>query len=247
MKIDNNESGFLPVLLIAIGAVLVGGTATGVAANSARPGDMLYPVDQALESVQSTLTFGTEGKANMHARMAQERLGELNSLANGNASAENLDQAARNYGEEIEKAYEEAGKISDSQKQEEKMAELAEDTMLQKDEVLGIMDGSGDEAKLALQNAVQASEQTYEKSMNQLSEQKQYEVQNKIEQQVKNMGEEDMLKIKQSTSSGSPTENGNSEDAGNSDAGNSGSENQNSDAGSQPADTGGSSSGSGQN
>jgi len=42
------------------------------------------------------------------------------------------------------------------------------------------------------------------------------------------MGEEDMLKIKQSTSSDSPTENGNSEVASNPDSGNSSTENSNS-------------------
>lgn len=234
MKIDNNQSGFLPVVLIALGAVLVGGTATGIASNSARPGDLLYPVDQALESVQGALTFGDEAQANMHAKLAQERLGELNSLANGNASAENLDQAARNYGEESEKAVEKAEQIDDSAKKEDVLAQLAEDSMMQKDEVLGVMDKAGDEAGDALQKAVQTSEQNYEKTMNQLTEQKQNEVQNRIEQQVKNMGEEDMLKIKQNTSSGSPDGNGNSEDAGNPDSGSSGSE----DAGNQPVDTG---------
>lgn len=247
MNIDNNQSGILPVLLIVIGAVLVGGTATGVASNSARPGDLLYPLDQALESVQTTLTFGDEAQAKMYTKLAQERLGELNSLVNGNATADKLDQAVRNYSEDTGKALDKAGQIGDSAKAEEVLAQLAEDSMLQKDEVLGIMDVAGDEAKNALGDVVQKMEGNYEQSMNQLSEQKRNEVQNKIQQQVKNMGEEDMLKIQQSTSSGSPDGNGNSEDAGNPDSGSSASGNAN--TGNQPVDTGSNSSsgGSGQN
>lgn len=241
MKIDKNQNGIIPIALIVVGAVLVGGTATGLASNSARPGDLLYPMDQALEGVQSTLTFGDEAQAKMYAKLAQERMGEVNSLVNGNASADNLDQAVRNYSEDAGKAVEKAEQIDDSVKAEDMLSQLAEESMLQKDQVLGIMDVAGDETKDMLMNAVQTSEQNYERTMNQLSEQKRYEVQNKVEQQMKNMGEEDMLKVKQSTNSASPDENGNSEDAGNPDSGSQ--PVQPTDNGNQSDDTGSGSSG----
>lgn len=61
-------------ILLALGA---GGTV--VASDSARPGDFLYPVDRAAESVRAALT-SEEGQAELKVKFAEERLDEIESL-----------------------------------------------------------------------------------------------------------------------------------------------------------------------
>ena len=65
-------------LFIAL-AVLLGAGGTAVAADSARPGDLLFPVDRAVEEVRAVFTVG-EGKAELKIKFAEERLDEMDSI-----------------------------------------------------------------------------------------------------------------------------------------------------------------------
>src|SRR3990167_7109093 len=65
-------------LFIAL-AVLLGAGGTVVAADSARPGDLLFPVDRAVEEVRAVFTVG-EGKAELKIKFAEERLDEMDSI-----------------------------------------------------------------------------------------------------------------------------------------------------------------------
>jgi hypothetical protein len=51
------------------------------ASASSLPGDTLYPVKTATEKVQGFFTFGSQGKANFHIKLAQRRLDELKALS----------------------------------------------------------------------------------------------------------------------------------------------------------------------
>lgn len=65
---------FIPIM-IAVVLALGGGTAT--LANSANPGDALYPVDQWMEQMQERFTTRIEAKARLYANLSDERLAEL--------------------------------------------------------------------------------------------------------------------------------------------------------------------------
>lgn len=70
-----------PMPLAALGlifALSLGGTTA--AAQQARPGDLLFPVDQALEEVRLALAFNDTEKATLQIKFAEERLQELRSL-----------------------------------------------------------------------------------------------------------------------------------------------------------------------
>ena len=65
-------------ILIAL-AVLFGAGGTVAASDSARPGDLLFPVDRAVEEVRAAFTAG-EGKAELKIKFAEERLDEMDSI-----------------------------------------------------------------------------------------------------------------------------------------------------------------------
>lgn len=68
----------LAPIIIAILIALGGGTAT--LANSAKPGDALYPVDQLIEQIREKLATSPETKTQLLAQFADERVAELAKL-----------------------------------------------------------------------------------------------------------------------------------------------------------------------
>jgi len=73
------SSLLMPILILTIVAMLGGGTA--FAAQSALPGDFLYPVKVNInEEIQNALTFKQEAKANLELSHAEERVKEALSV-----------------------------------------------------------------------------------------------------------------------------------------------------------------------
>lgn len=60
-------------------AVLLGAGGTVVASDAARPGDLLFPVDRAVEEVRATFA-SAEGKVELKVKFAEERLDEMDSI-----------------------------------------------------------------------------------------------------------------------------------------------------------------------
>ena len=73
--LQTNHKNMIP-LLIGMLVFISGGTA--VAANSAVPGDILFPVDRAVENVR--LVFSGKGKAELKVKFSEERLEEVEKL-----------------------------------------------------------------------------------------------------------------------------------------------------------------------
>ncbi|MDE2311818.1 MAG: hypothetical protein KGJ93_01870 [Patescibacteria group bacterium] len=67
-----------PAAAVLLGLSLVGGTA--LASTGAKPGDILYPVKRATETIRLDLAVSEEAKANLQSQFAQERLKELRQL-----------------------------------------------------------------------------------------------------------------------------------------------------------------------
>jgi hypothetical protein len=74
------------LVFAVIVVLLLVGSGTLTAASSSLPGDTLYPIKTATEKVQGFFTWGNEGKASFDIKLAQRRIGELESLSEGNRS-----------------------------------------------------------------------------------------------------------------------------------------------------------------
>ncbi|MFA5051851.1 MAG: DUF5667 domain-containing protein [Patescibacteria group bacterium] len=101
----------IPVI-IAI-ALIITGTGTAIAADQAKPGDALYPVDRAIERVTYNFAFSDTSKANMLVKFAAEReneqknLTEAGRIADAQQASVDTKQALQNAAEVIARVQEE--------------------------------------------------------------------------------------------------------------------------------------------
>lgn len=70
----------MPLIPIIIALIIALGGGTATLANSAKPGDTLYPVDQLVERIQEKLTTNPAAKTELLAKFADERVAELADL-----------------------------------------------------------------------------------------------------------------------------------------------------------------------
>lgn len=84
-RVNNRGRGKLMAWLAKYSAVVIAGlglvTFTAFAANSAKPGDVLFPVKKAVEQAQIVLAPSVQSKAELQAEFAQRRLQELSQVA----------------------------------------------------------------------------------------------------------------------------------------------------------------------
>lgn len=78
-----NKTMLKPILsvLVILGVVFGGGIWTVQASDQARPGDILYPVDRAVENIRLAFT-SSANKAELKVQFAEERASEVRSLVN---------------------------------------------------------------------------------------------------------------------------------------------------------------------
>ncbi len=86
----------LVMALLLVGLILVGVSGTVYAADQARPGDPLYPLDRSLETLQLRLTRNPQRATALRLACAEERLSEAESLATSGDVA-NLEIALNAY------------------------------------------------------------------------------------------------------------------------------------------------------
>lgn len=80
VKTPNLEAVARQAIAILLGLSLIGGTA--FASDRAIPGDVLYPVKRATESLRLGLALTDQSRANLKAQFAGERINELKELKN---------------------------------------------------------------------------------------------------------------------------------------------------------------------
>ncbi len=76
--------------LILIAVLILGGSGTTYAANAARPGDTLFPLERALENTQLRLALSDDSRDVLRAQLADERITELREILSEAARTQNI-------------------------------------------------------------------------------------------------------------------------------------------------------------
>jgi len=74
-----NSPMFTSLMILAV--VVLGAGGTAYASDSARPGDILFPVDQVVEKARLAITTNVEAKNELRIRYAEERMKEVEELS----------------------------------------------------------------------------------------------------------------------------------------------------------------------
>ncbi len=75
--------------LILIAVLILGGSGTTYAANAARPGDTLFPLERALENTQLRLALSDDSRNVLRTKLADERISELREILSEAARTQN--------------------------------------------------------------------------------------------------------------------------------------------------------------
>ena len=106
-KIRSNNHGFIPLLLIIASALVIFGTAgIFILADSAKPGDPLFALDQTIEKVQLSLTTSPQSRAKLESSLALERATELEQAVQAN-NKESVNKAIKAQIEKVNDSVEE--------------------------------------------------------------------------------------------------------------------------------------------
>jgi len=98
MSILQKQSGFVPlVILVIIGTLGVGSVATVTAADNAKPGDILFAIDTAVEDFRLNSTRDSAAELELRTQFAAERVAEVEAvLQERDVDAKGLDIALAN-------------------------------------------------------------------------------------------------------------------------------------------------------
>lgn len=151
----------MPALIIAlvIGLTVAAGSGVAYAGHDALPGDALYPVKQAVETFQVGLAQGSEGKAEVHLAIADAKLREVEHLQAKQAGSEELAKAAERlalHQQATEDALQDAAVAG---KDVDKIVGLLKaNSERQQATLQRVLDNAPDQAKGALEHALQMSQ-----------------------------------------------------------------------------------------
>lgn len=92
------QAGFVPlVVLVIIGALGAGSVATVAVSDNAKPGDILFPIDTAVEELRLAVTTNPEAEVELRTQFAAERVAEVEAaLQERGVEAPGLDVALAN-------------------------------------------------------------------------------------------------------------------------------------------------------
>lgn len=81
MTISKKQSGFAPIVaIVLIGALGIGSVATVTAADKAKPGDILYPLDTSVENIRLAVATSSDSEIEIRTEIASERINEIKQL-----------------------------------------------------------------------------------------------------------------------------------------------------------------------
>ncbi|MEX0621789.1 MAG: DUF5667 domain-containing protein [Candidatus Woykebacteria bacterium] len=186
MQTLKSQKGIAPLVLLAvIGVVVVGVSATAVASNGSKPGDLLYGIDRAVEGIQLAMANAPEAKAQAQIALAQERLQELEALQNAGAAEDKIAEATVRYEQHLEDALAKAQEAKSQGKDtEEVLAIITENTLRHQATLSDVYDKVPEEAQPAIQKAQEVSARGFEEASSAISGEKLEEVINKVKTDI---------------------------------------------------------------
>ncbi len=174
------QKGFAPIAILALlGLVGIGSVGTAAVADSARPGDALYGIDKAVESVRLAFATSAEAQARVHSEQILERIEEANSLANESGRTAHLEEALARAGEHIANAQAKAEEAKSQGKDvDEVLAILAESSLRLQENLARVLEQVPEQAKPAIERAMEVGQRGFEEAANAVSGQKKQELLN---------------------------------------------------------------------
>lgn len=192
MKLQKlNQHGIAPVVILAIlGVVGIGGFGTAVVSDSARPGDTLYPIDQTVESIQGLLATSPKAQAKLEAKFSTERLDEAESLTISNGQSKHIEDALARFEKHLTHA---AGKAAQAKSQSNNVDDIQEiitnNALRHQDKMLGVYDRVPEQAKPAIEKAIEMSQKGYSTALEAVSKTKKQELMDKHEAKMAELEE----------------------------------------------------------
>lgn len=177
----DSQKGFAPLAILVILALLGVGAVGTAAADSARPGDALYSLDQAAESLSLAFAGSPEAQAGIQSELVLERIGEAQSLAGVEGRTQNLEEALTGAQEHLASAQAKALEAQAQGKDvDEVLALLAENSVRLQETLASVYERVPDEAKPAIEQAMEAAQRGFTEAASAVSGEKRQEVINSL-------------------------------------------------------------------
>ncbi len=186
-----SQQGFIPIAVLAVLAVVgVGGTGAAVASQGSVPGDGLYPVKTLTENVRLASSFGEENKTKTQLAIAEEKLNEIEKLQE-RGTDENIAEAADRYGSMISSAAQNVATAAQSGEgfDEALAALVTKATSIHLTVLAEVYEKVPDQAKPAIERAMQESTRGQEEALRGISGQRRQEVEQEVEQRKQEVQE----------------------------------------------------------
>jgi hypothetical protein len=171
------KMGIAILIITLLSTLTVGGVA--YAADSSKPGDFLFPVDKAEEEVLRFVNFGEAQKADLEVNIMDERVKELEASRDENQIRLAIKECREQLNRALTKAEEAKAKGLNT---DEVFAKVSEVTLKHLSVLADVYGRVPEQAKPAIEQALQVSVKGHEKALEAVSRQKREEVIQKVEQ-----------------------------------------------------------------
>ena len=153
------QRGVIPLVVLALLAVVGAGGAATVVSRGSIPGDILYPVKETTENVRVATAFSDESKAKVHLAIADEKLNEIEKLEARGKSADKIIAATERLEKNQGKAIEKLEKAQSEGKDVSAIALRLQSNLERQQSVLArVLEKVPEQAKAAIQRAMENSQ-----------------------------------------------------------------------------------------
>jgi len=153
------------------------------------PGNPFYFLETLSEGIGTFFTFGDIKKAERHLALASERLAEADALAD-KGDSNRAEKATERYQERLDKALIKAEEAKTRGKNTDAVLEkIAEATVRHQAVLAEVYEKVSEQAKEAIQRAMENSARGHDTALNAVSREKQDEVRGRVEQETEDVEE----------------------------------------------------------
>ena len=156
--------------ILAISLAFAAPMQASAAANAGvKPGSFFYFFDTASENISLFFTFNPEQKAKKALAYADERLAEIEAIAE-EKNPDAVKTALTNYESNVALATEKSKEVKDKGKAETLLTSIADNTSRNQDALSAVLNKVPEEAKAAIARAIEASKKGQEEATKQIAE-----------------------------------------------------------------------------